>query len=410
MTTATIKFRASSVGMKEGKLYFQVIHNRVIRQIHTDYRLFSSEWNKELSAVVLPSAVTSQRYAYLLTLQNNLEADKKKLLSVIERLDKDANPYTADTVAACFRERKTQPGIIGFTLKLNERLRKIGKKRMAERYATTVNSLQRYIQGGDVPLEDVPLEEFDSTMVQGYEQWLRERGLCRNTSSFYIRNLRTIYNHAVDDGLVVFTSSPFKHVYTGIDKTVKRALTLENIKHLKALDLSKSPCMELARDMFLFSLYTRGMSFIDMAKLKKHDLKDGVLSYKRQKTMQQLHIKWEAPMQEIVDKYRNDKSPYLLPIVLGEDEKDSFWRQYQNGYSRINKHLKKLGKLLELSIPLTTYVARHSWASIAKSKNVAVSIISKGLGHDSEKTTQIYLSTLDTSAVDKANRLIINAL
>lgn len=402
MAKTKIKFRASSVGMKEGTIYYQVIHNRVARQIHTDYRLFPSEWDAERSAVILPSSATPQRYAYLLSLQDTLEADRKKLLLVIARLDKEAQPYTSDKVVEYFREGKVLHGIIGYTLELNGKLFKIGKKRMAARFATTINSLQRYLKGIDVPLAEV-----DSTMVQGYEQWLKDCGLCRNSTSYYMRNLRTIYNHAVKDGLVE-SSSPFKHVYTGIDKTVKRALPLEILSQLKELDLSMNPHMEFARDMFLFSFYTRGMSFIDMALLTESNLQNGVLTYRRQKTSQQLHIKWESPMQEIVEKYQTEDSHYLLPIATGNGT--VFWKNYKNTYNRITRQLKKIGEMLGLSIPLTTYVARHSWASVAKSKNVAISTISEGLGHDSEKTTRIYLSSLDTSVVDNANELIINSL
>ena len=150
------------------------------------------------------------------------------------------------------------------------------------------------------------------------------------------------------------------------------------------------------------------MSFIDMAQLTPSNLHGSTLIYRRQKTSQQLHIKWEPAMQEIVAKYKTDDSPYLLPIAKGEGA--IFWRQYKNDYSRITKQLKKIGEMIGLSVPLTTYVARHSWASIAKSKNVPVSTISEALGHDSEKTTQIYLSSLDTSVVDNANNLIINSL
>lgn len=402
MAKTKIKFRASSVGMKEGTLYYQVIHNRVARQIHTEYRLYPSEWDAARSAVVLPSSSTPQRYAYLLSLQDTLEADRKKLLLVIARLDKEAQPYTSDKVVEYFREGKVLHGIIGYTLELNDRLRKIGKRCMADRFGTTINSLRNYLKGNDVPLEDV-----DGTMVLGYEQWLKERGLCRNTTSFYLRNLRTIYNHAVEEKLVV-SSLPFKYVYTGIDKTAKRALPLEIIKQLKELDLSLNPHLEFARDMFLFSFYTRGMSFIDMAQLTQSNLQGGVLIYRRQKTLQQLYIKWEAPMQEIVTKYWSDDSPYLLPIATGDGS--AFWKKYKNAYNRITRQLKRLGETLGLSIPLTIYVARHSWASVAKSKNVPISTISEGLGHDSEKTTRIYLSSLDTSVVDNANNLIINSL
>ena len=402
MAKARIKFRASSVGTKEGTLYYQVIHNRVVRQIHTEYRIYPSEWDAVRSSIVLPSAATPQRCSYLRSLQDALEADRKKLLQVIARLEKEAQPYTSDKVVEYFREGKVLHGIVGYALELNDRLRKVGKRRMVARYTTTINSLQNYLKGHDVPLEDI-----DGTMVQGYEQWMKESGLCRNTTSFYIRNLRTIYNHAVEDGIVV-SASPFKHVYTGIDKTVKRALPLDILRRLKALDLDLAPHRALARDMFLFSFYTRGMSFIDMAQLTQNNLQGGVLTYCRQKTSQLLHIKWEPPMQEIVSRYHMEGSPYLLPIATGEGA--TFWKNYKNTYNRITKQLKKIGEMLGLSIPLTTYVARHSWASIAKSKNVPLSTISEGLGHDSERTTQIYLTTLDTSVIDDANNLIINSL
>lgn len=309
---------------------------------------------------------------------------------------------TKGTRVCHFRKGDEGKGIVAYTMAFIEKLRKIGKRRTADRYATTIRSLKRYLG-----CEDITFERIDGEVIQGYEQWMLTRGLCRNTTSFYIRNLRSIYNHAVDDGAVV-SCSPFKHVYTGIDKTVKRALPLEAVKRLKEVDLSKKPRMAFARDMFLFSFYTRGMSFIDMAQLTIGNLQGGVLCYRRQKTAQQLSIKWADLMQQIVTKYRKDDSPYLLPLACGRGA--TFQHRYKNTYKRIGKQLKKLGEMLQLPIPLTTYVARHSWASIAKSKNVEISTISEALGHDSEKTTRIYLSSLDTSQVDMANSLIINSI
>lgn len=182
---------------------------------------------------------------------------------------------------------------------------------------------------------------------------------------------------------------------------------MKMIRKIRDLEL-KNESQAFARDIFLFSFYTRGMSFVDMAYLKKKDLRNGILSYRRNKTHQQLFIKWEKPMQELVDKYDTGDSPYLLPIIreAGVDER----RQYLNEVHRINRNLKLIGEQIGLSIPLTTYVARHSWASIAHSKNVSLSVISEALGHDSEKTTRIYLASLDTSQVDKANSLILTSL
>ena len=234
----------------------------------------------------------------------------------------------------------------------------------------------------------------------------KTQGICPNSISFYMRNLRAIYNRAAEKGLVM-QRYPFRHVYTGIDKTVKRAVPLSVIRKLRDLDLRFNPGMDFARDVFMFSFYTRGMSFVDMAFLKKKDLRNGILSYRRHKTNQLLLIRWEKPMQELVDKYDTADTPYLLPIIrrIGDERK-----QYKNEAHRVNRILKKIGEQLGLTIPLTTYVARHGWASIARSKNIPISTISEAMGHDSEATTRIYLASLDTSVVDRANSLILSSL
>lgn len=281
-------------------------------------------------------------------------------------------------------------------------LKQIGKFRTAERYTTVINSFERFLGENDVHLDD-----FDSNLMVRYENFLKSSGVCPNTSSFYMRGIRAIYNRAVEKELTL-QRSPFKHVYTGIDKTVKRAVPLKIIRQIRDLDLTIFPVTDFARDIFMFSFYTRGMSFIDIAYLKKKNLQNGILSYRRQKTGQLLFIKWERPMQEIIDKYDTSDTPYLLPIIkdMNTDER----RQYKNAAHLVNDKLRKLGEKLGLAIPLTTYVARHAWASIAKSKNVPLGTISEAMGHDSEKTTRIYLASLDTSAVDKANSQILKAL
>ena len=146
-----------------------------------------------------------------------------------------------------------------------------------------------------------------------------------------------------------------------------------------------------------------------MAYLRKKDLQNGVLSYRRRKTGQQLFIKWEKCMQEIVDKYDTFHSGYLLPIINPDSNFDER-KQYIYASHNVNRCLKIIGIKLGLPISLTSYVARHSWASIAKSKNIPLSIISEGMGHNSESTTRIYLASLDTVAIDNANSKILNAL
>ena len=301
------------------------------------------------------------------------------------------------------RQRRAGHSLFLFMGNVIANMNVLGKTRTSETYATTLRSFKRFREEVDLALCDL-----DSEMIMAYEAYLRNNGVSLNSSSFYMRNLRAMYNRAVEKGMTP-QRFPFKHVYTGVDKTVKRAVPLKAIRQIKEMDLSMNPSFDYARDMFLFSFYTRGMSFVDMAYLRKKDLHNGILSYRRRKTGQQLFVKWERCMQEIVDKYDTSQSPYLLPIIIPQSDKDQR-KQYIYAAHNINRSLKIIGQQLRLSVPLTLYVARHSWASIARSKNVPLSVISEGMGHDSEATTRIYLASLDTVAIDKANSLILKSL
>lgn len=402
MTTVKVKFRASTVPTREGTLFYQVIHDRVPRQINTGYKLFPSEWDKLHAGVLLPANTEQNRHTYLVALRSRISEDTARLKNIVSRLERAGRKYTSEDVVKIYLTPSEAGGFMSFAWELVKQLKQIGKNRTAERYTTVLNSFRRFLGENDVLLEEV-----DSNLMVRYETFLKARGICPNSSSYYMRGLRAIYNRAVEKELTV-QRNPFKHVYIGIDKTIKRAVSLKTIRQIRELDLSLSPAIDFARNIFMFSFYTRGMSFIDMAFLKKKDLQNGILSYRRHKTDQQLFIKWEKPMQEIIDKYDTSKTPYLLPIIRNVDIDE--WRQYKNASHLVNDKLKKLGEQLGLPIPLTSYVARHAWASIAKSKNIPVSTISEAMGHDSENTTRIYLASLDTSIVDKANSLILKSL
>ena len=279
----------------------------------------------------------------------------------------------------------------------------LGKVRSSETYRATLNSFMRFRKG-----EDLTFDRIDSRMMELYEAEMLGRGLSRNTSSFYLRILRTNYKLAVERGLTP-DRRPFKHVYCGMDKTAKRSLSFEEVKRIKELDLSQRPALDFARDMFIFSFCTRGMSFVDMAYLKKQDLKNGYLIYRRKKTGQQLVVEWTMQMQAILDKYRHvTGTQYLLPIIVREDGSER--RQYQNQMLKINRRLKDVAALVRLSVPLSLYYSRHSWATIARRKDIPLSVISEGLGHDSEMTTQIYLDSIKSFEVDRANRKILKDL
>ena len=381
-------------------MFYQVIHKRVPRQIHTGYKLYPQEWDAENKEIVFPPGIGDNRRNYLASLKDALRKDIKRLKSIISRLERADGSYTAEDVAESYLSPTDTHSFISFAHTLVGQLKQIGKQYTA--YETAINSFTRFRKE-----QDVPLDEVDSDLMMAYEAYLKSKGICPNSSSFYMRNLRAIYNRAVDKELTE-QRNPFKHVYTGIDKTVKRAVPLSVIRQIRDLDLNLHPAMDYARNIFMFSFYTRGMSFIDMAFLKKKDLQNGVLSYRRHKTNQQLFIKWEKPMQELIDKFDTSGTPYLLPIIKNCD--NDARKQYKSDAHRVNQSLKKIGKMLGLAISLTSYVARHSWASIAKSKNIPIATISEAMGHDSENTTRIYLASLDTTVVDKANSLILKSL
>ena len=402
MASVKVKFRPSTTTGKEGTIYYQVIHNRVVRQIYTDYKLFASEWQSHSEAVILHRVPNKQeRNNYLLSITSRIRWDKDRLNKIIQVLSQSGT-FVTDDVVVRFQNNRQGPSFNNYIRQQIARLKRLGKIRTSETYPAALRSFNGFMND-----KEVLFDQINSDLIAEYEAYLKGRGNSPNTVSFYMRILKSVYNRAVEEGLTE-QRHPFKSVYTGVEKTLKRAISLNHLKRIKGLDLSLKPNLDFARDMFLFSFYTRGMSFIDMAYLRKKDLQNSILSYRRRKTGQQLFIKWEKCMQEIVDKYPVNETEYLLPIIIQRDV--DYRKQYTNELHRVNHLLKKIGKQLGLSIPLTMYVGRHSWASVAKSRNVPISVISEGMGHDSENTTQIYLASLDTSVVDKANKKILDLL
>lgn len=402
MTSIRLKFRPSTNPAKEGTLMFQLIHKRTVRRIRSKYRIRNDEWDKKLEEIALPSPA-SERYSRLKIIRSNIMYELKRLKAIAEKLDCSGKDYSLDEIIQKYISgTDTGCSVFDFIRAQAAHKKQLGKIRSSETYQTTLNSFMRFREGIDLTFDMI-----DSELMEHYEAELRKHGLLRNTSSFYMRVLRTNYRLAVEKGLTP-DRHPFKHVYCGMDKTVKRSISFAEIKKIKELDLSRKRVMDFARDMFIFSFCTRGMSFIDMAYLKKNDLKHGCLTYRRKKTGQLLVIEWTKQMQDILDKYKPNSTQYLLPIITREDGNER--RQYQNQMRKINRRLKDIATSIKLPVPLSLYCSRHSWATIARCKDIPISIISEGLGHDSEITTQIYLDSIKSYEVDKANRKILKDL
>lgn len=281
-----------------------------------------------------------------------------------------------------------------------DQMKNDGRQRTSETYRSAGLSLSKFL-GGDIALSHVSIE-----LMTRFEQYMRKKPVSPNTSSFYMRRLRAAYNQAVNEGLTV-DSRPFRTVYTGIEKTKKRAITIDEMRRICHLKLD-DPQLEQARDLFFFSFYTCGMSFVDMAYLQKSDLCNGQLTYRRKKTGQQLTISWNEHIQQLVEHLGQGQGRYLLPIIKKENGKER--NQMRHVQYKVNCHLKTIASIAGLHDTLTMYVARHTWASIALSLQIPVGIISQGMGHDSEKTTRIYLKQFDRTLLDQACIDIINAI
>ena len=263
MASVKLKFRPSADPGKEGTLVFQLIHGRVVRRIASGYKIFSSEWDEAGGRIVLPLAM-SARHGQVELVRFNVEWELQRLRKAVGLLERTRRRWTIDeAVRWAFPCVDAGHSVFGFISAQASRKMQLGKIRSSETYRSALNSFMRFRQGIDLTFDMI-----DSDLMVLYEAELRGRGVSRNTSSFYLRILRTNYKPAVEEGLTQ-DRSPFKHVYCGIDKTVKRSLPFSGIKKIKELDLAQRPKLAFARDMFIFSFCTRGMSFVDMAFLKK---------------------------------------------------------------------------------------------------------------------------------------------
>ncbi len=298
------------------------------------------------------------------------------------------------------RSADRTPDLVNCFLHCIARLEAQGRFGSATNYRMACRRLVRYT-GGTVHLADIT-----RAWVREYESWLRSGGLCHNSVSFHLRYVRAVYNAAAAEADCVPFANPFARVRTTPAATGKRAIRAADMQRIRDCELSAADWRKaLARDMFLFSFYARGMSFVDMVYLRKSDVRDGVLTYSRRKTGQVLSMSVEPPLERLIARYDNP-SPYVLPLLAGDDS----YRAYRVQQRRMNRGISALGRELGFEVPLTFYVARHTWATLARDTGAPMQFISEGMGHTSERTTRIYLRQLDRGCIDELNRCVIAAV
>lgn len=396
MATVKVKLRPSTVPGKAGTIYYQLTHLRQVKQITTKIHLHPQDWDSNKAQIIFTDSTS-----YLL--QCKIDRDLDRLKKIIYKIDAECANYTVNEIIEKFYQTTADYSITDFFTQQIQKLKNDNRRGTARNYSKTLKSLKAFMKNTDSTF-NIVTEQF----VESYNTFLIQRGVVRNTISFYMRIFRSVYNKAVTQKIIEQTF-PFKNVYTGVDRTRKRAVTETVISQLLSIDLKKSKALQFARDLFIFSFYARGMAFVDIVYLKKSNIQNGYITYVRHKTGQELTIRIETRLQNIINQYEKKDSPYLFPILNTEDENKAY-SQYEIALNYYNRQLKRLSKLLEPNINLSSYTPRHTWATTARNKNVPLSIISAGMGHSSEKTTLIYLTKIDNSIIDEVNKAIIDSI
>ena len=285
-----------------------------------------------------------------------------------------------------------------------QELESANRLRYADMYKCTMHSLIKFNKHLDIPFSDM-----DTIWLKRYEVWLQSQGLAINTLGTRFRHLRVIYNFAIEEKIVKSEYYPFNSFKVSklSQTTAKRSIQKDEI--LSVLNYQgQTPLECLAIDLFTFSYLAAGINFGDIARLTKDNILENRLIYIRKKTQKQIKVSLQEQAIKLIQKYSMPDNPYLFPIL------SNFHKTEQQKVNRIhkiiakvNKSLKEIGERLNIPIDLTTYVARHSFATVLKRSGVNTSLICEALGHSSERVTQIYLDSFGNDQMEDAMKNLL---
>lgn len=379
-------------------IYLRFTYNGEKRYISTGIYIRAEDWNTENQRFTTEKPeneetrlkIESIRYKYLKRLKQLEALDKEITLDAL--LDEKKVRTTAYTAKECLEQ----------TI---EQLEVLGKYNSASKHKALLSLLRQY---KSTPIR---LEEIDIQFLNDFELFLRKRGNRNNSIATNFSILKAAYNKAAEEGKFKSKSDPFTKFKVGKLWTVtsKRAISKEDIQRIEQYTpLSKAPYLALARDIFLFSYYTAGINFCDIARLKPKNIIGERLYYTRHKTEKLLSYKLLSKAQEIIQRYQKPDSEYLFPILDSSHKTElQKFNRIHKSLAKTNKALKQIGEELKIPGKLTTYVARHSYATVLRRAGVSTSIISSSLGHSSEKVTQIYLDSFENKQIDEAMQNLV---
>ena len=280
-------------------------------------------------------------------------------------------------------------------------LREVGRYPTAKSYLDALRSFKCFCG-----MEEIPYAYIDKERLLLYQAWLSKRGCMRNTVSTYMRRIRHIYNLAVEAGEVSYIPNLFKGVITGVESKRKKALPREMLERMFNAELEDQSLRRVqltVRLMFAFS----GIAFVDLTHLKWENIRDGILQYHRQKSGSLIQLEIPSGALRLLDELSActaKESLYLFPFLSGRRTGEAAYKEYNRTLSRFNREMKLLARSTGVTLPVTSYTIRHSFASFLKEQDVSIEVISELLGHKSIKTTQIYLKSFSLERLSTVNR------
>lgn len=399
-------------------LVIQILRLRKRSLIFTPYKLRPEEFDVR-RGVAVNRLRTREHLNFIESVNCYLSQQSLILHRIVAELELQGKPFGAAEIVAAFRQQENNRYVNTYFKYRIGMLRSEGKYGTAASLEMTLTAFTRFAAGQLYQFDDI-----DRGTVEAFRHHLVREGLKPNTVNFYICKLRAVYNRSLLEGYASHGADPFETVCIRIEKTRKLAVNDDILRQVAKAELSGDAA--IARDLFLLSFYCRGMSFVDMAYLRKSDIREGTIHYRRRKTGQLFTVRILPNTQVIFDRYDDPSTPFALPILMhrsggvrtpagpcpgtSPDQRRQYERELYDLYQRNRVYylgvLRTFSQRMGLENNLSFNMARHTWASRARRKGIAMSIISEGLGHTTEKTTRIYLEEMESKQIDEANKII----
>ena len=387
---------------KTRSIYLRITHNRKSSWINLNMKVTKEEWDKNAEQIIKKKC---KRYKNIDRVNDYLLRKKLDARAVISDLYQtgEAEYMTANDVKKAILNTKETQSFESFTKQIIAEMKAANKHGNASIYETVLNFVIK--NNGD---QDIMFHRINYQFLKHLETQHLSAGNSVNSLSVYMRTLRAIFNRAIKEDVAKKDWYPFDKYTIKSTQTKKRAITREDIQKIENYQPVKDSQQFHARNYFLFSFYMIGINFADMAHLKPANIINGRLEYSRLKTSRNYSLALFDKPQAILDYYMKGKkkNEYIFPIIK-RDDPELIRKDIKNGLKTFNKYLRKIAEDLDIESDLTSYVARHSWATIGKHMNIPIQVISEGLGHDSIQTTQIYLDSFDKNVIDEASRMIV---